>query len=163
MPWRSVVLKPLYSARTLYDPGWRLGALYSPASFVTKVFVTPLSVSTTVTVAPDTVPPLWSVTVPMIRPKLPCEHSGRQSRSTPITPPRICKALRTRTPQDLLSVECNGIISGPPVQILSREFGPMLPPKLDPPTIPTSKKVVKVSSCFPNLMPWHHQNLSPVS
>src|SRR5258706_11786860 len=111
-----MVLKPLASTRTLYVPGLRVGALYSPASFVTRVFVTPLSVSMTVTVAPDTTPPLWSVTVPMIRPALPCENSGRQSRSTPITPPSNCAAFRNPTPQDFLLVERKEIISGPPVQ-----------------------------------------------
>src|SRR5467141_2181014 len=115
MFWRSMVLKPLASARTLYAPGMRLGALYSPGSFVIKVFVTPLSVSVTDTVAPEMTPPLWSVIVPRIRPELPCENSGRQSRSIPITPPSNCNALRKLTPQDLL-LEFNELISGPPVQ-----------------------------------------------
>src|SRR5712691_5788938 len=116
MFWRSMVLKPLASTRTLYVLGMRVGALYSPGSFVVKIFDTPLSVSVTVTVAPDMTPPLWSVIVPRIRPELPCENSGRQSRSIPITPPSNCTAFRKRTPHDLLLVELKVIISGPPVQ-----------------------------------------------
>src|SRR5882762_7572206 len=116
MFWRSTALKPLASTRTLYVPGLRVGALYSPGSFVTKVFVTPLSVSVMVTVAPATTPPLWSVTVPTIRPALPCENSGRQSSSIPIVPTSNCKALRNSTPQGFLLVEFEELISGPPVQ-----------------------------------------------
>src|SRR5205807_9804557 len=110
------VLKPLASARTLYALGTRFGALYSPGSFVTRIFDTPLSVSVTVTVAPDITPPLWSVTVPRIRPELPCENSGRQSRSIPIVPPSNCIAFRKRAPQDPLFAERKELISGPPVQ-----------------------------------------------
>src|SRR5713101_7944704 len=116
MFWRSMVLKPLISTRTLYVLGMRVGALYSPGSFVIKVFVTPLSVSVTVTVAPDMTPPLWSVTVPMIRPRLPCENSGRQSRTTPITPPSSRQTFLNPTVQGFLLVEFNELISGPPVQ-----------------------------------------------
>src|SRR5260370_17428288 len=36
-----------------------------------------------VTVAFDITPPVWSVTVPRMRPKLPCENSGRENRNTP--------------------------------------------------------------------------------
>src|SRR5467141_3983409 len=111
-----MVLKPLASTRTLYVLGMRVGALYSPGSFVTKIFDTPLSVSVTVTVAPATTPPLWSVTVPIIRPELPCEKSGRQSRSTPITPHSNCAAFHNRTSQDFLLVEFKELICGPPVQ-----------------------------------------------
>src|SRR5467141_3850361 len=111
-----MVLKPLASTRTLYVLGMRVGALYSPGSFVTKIFDTPLSVYVMVTVAPATTPPLWSVTVPRIRPELPCENSGRQSRSTPIVPPSNLIAFRKRVPQDPLFVESKELISGPPVQ-----------------------------------------------
>src|SRR5207253_3265244 len=88
--WRSTVLKPLASARTVYFPGCRLGALYSPASSVVSARDTPLSTSRTVTVAPAITPPVWSVTVPRIRPELPCEKRGRQTRSMPSV------ALKTR-------------------------------------------------------------------
>src|SRR5712664_2823982 len=123
-----MALKPLASTRTLYVLGTRVGALYSPGSFVTKVFDTPLSVSVTVTVAPATTPPLWSVIVPMIRPKLPCENNGRQSRSTPIAPPSNCTAFRKLTPQNLLLVERKGFISGPPVQNSQSRISPQLRP-----------------------------------
>src|ERR1700704_3491596 len=114
--WRSTVLKPLASTRTLYVPELSGGALYSPGSFVTRVFVTPLSVSVMVTVAPATTPPLWSVTVPTIRPALPCENSGRQRNSSPIVPLSNSKAFRNPTPQGRLLVEFEELISGPPVQ-----------------------------------------------
>src|SRR5882762_5262214 len=135
--WRSMVLKPLASTRTLYVPGLRVGALYSPASFVTRVFVTPLSVSMTVTVAPDTTPPLWSVTVPMIRPALPCENSGRQSRSIAIAPHTSCAAFRNPTPQDLLLVEFKELISRPPVQNGESRTWPRASPLVRSPTAPT--------------------------
>src|SRR5690242_20477905 len=111
-----MVLNPLASARTLYVLGRRVGALYSPGSLVTRVFVTPLSGAVTVTVATEMTPPLWSVTVPRIRPELPCENSGRQSRSTPIAPASNCRAFRKRTPQNLLPSEGKELIAGPPVQ-----------------------------------------------
>src|SRR5467141_2822616 len=121
-----MVLKPLASTRTLYVPGLRVGALYSPASFDVRVFATPLSVSVAVTVAPDMTPPVWSVTVPRIRPELPCENSGRQSRSTPIVLPSNCMAFRKLTPQNLLLVERKGFISGPPVQNSQSRISPQL-------------------------------------
>src|SRR5882672_3845667 len=126
--WRSTVLNPFASTRTLYVLGMRVGALYSPGSFVTRVLETPLSVSVTVTVAPDTTPPLWSVTVPRIRPELPCENNGRQSRSTPIAPPSNCMAFRKLTPQDLLLVERKEFISRPPVQKSQSRILPQLHP-----------------------------------
>src|SRR5712692_8970117 len=128
MFWRSTVLKPLASARTLYVLGTRVGALYSPGSFVVRTFDTPLSVSVTVTVAPATTPPLWSVTVPRIWPELPCENSGRQSRSIPITPPSNCKALRKPPPQDLLLVDRRELICGPPVQNVQSRMWPQASP-----------------------------------
>src|ERR1700730_5713720 len=44
----------------------------------------PLCTSVTVTVAPAITPPLWSVTVPRIRPAVPCANEGRHRRNTPI-------------------------------------------------------------------------------
>src|SRR5437660_11511436 len=70
--------------------GRRLGALYSPAVSVVTVRVRFLCVSTIVTVAPTTAPPVWSVTAPRIRPALPCEKSccaenkSRLSDTSPI-------------------------------------------------------------------------------
>jgi hypothetical protein len=37
----------------------------------------------TVTVAPEMTPPVWSETVPRMRPKLPCENSGIENSSKP--------------------------------------------------------------------------------
>src|SRR6266851_6039231 len=111
-----MALKPLASTRTVYDPGVRLGALYIPSSFVTNDFVTPLSVSVTVTAALEMTPPLWSVIVPQSLPKTPCEDSGRLSRSTPIVPSSSCRAFGKRTLQDVLRAERKELISGPPVQ-----------------------------------------------
>src|SRR5258708_448734 len=85
----------------------------------------------TVTVAPATTPPLWSVTVPLIRPKLPCENAGRQSKSTANTPPSNCTAFLLRAPQHLLLSAVTEFISGPPVQDcpMSRFcFWPRTPP-----------------------------------
>jgi hypothetical protein len=40
-----------------------------------------------VTVAPDMTPPVWSVTVPRIRPKLPWEYRERENSKTPTAAP----------------------------------------------------------------------------
>src|SRR5712692_7418965 len=64
-------------------PGIRVGALYSPASSVIRVRATPLSLSTMVTVAPAMTPPLWSVTIPRMRPKLAWENSETENNNTP--------------------------------------------------------------------------------
>src|SRR6266852_8240175 len=101
MFWRSNTLKPLASTRTLYVPGERLGALYSPASFATRAFATPLSVSKTVTVAPAMTPPLWSVTVPRMRPKLAWENSEIENSNTPRITPSVEIAFPARAFSDL--------------------------------------------------------------
>src|ERR1700692_3783995 len=111
--WRSSFLKPFDSARTVKAPGVRLGALYSPASSVGSVRVTPLAVSSTVTVAPATTPPLWSVTVPIMRPKLPCENAGRQSKSTPKLTVSNWMALLHHPLEDTFPFELKEFISRP--------------------------------------------------
>src|SRR5260370_15719847 len=88
-----MALKPLNSARTLYAPGVRLGALYAPDSSVVRGREVPLWTSRMVTVAPEMAPPFASVTVPTIRPELPCENAGRLSRSTPNITPKTCNAF----------------------------------------------------------------------
>src|ERR1700682_972887 len=93
MFWRSVVLKPLNSARTLYAPGIRFGALYAPDSSVVRGREVPLWTSKMVTAAPVIAPPFASVTVPTMRPELPCENAGTQIRSTPNITPKTCRAF----------------------------------------------------------------------
>src|SRR6267142_1747309 len=93
MFWRSVVLKPLNSARTLYAPGVRFGALYAPDSSVVRGREVPLWTSKMVTVAPVIAPPFASVMVPTIRPELPCENTGWQSSSTPNITPNTCRVF----------------------------------------------------------------------
>src|SRR4030088_1811411 len=90
---RSVVLKPLNSTRTLYAPGVRFGALYAPDSSVVRGREVPLWTSKIVTVAPVIAPPFTSVTVPTMRPALPCENAGRHSRKIPSTAPKTCRAF----------------------------------------------------------------------
>src|SRR6266849_3585409 len=68
-------------------PGIRVGALYSPASSVVRVRATPLSLSMIVTVAPDMTPPLWSETIPRMRPKLACENNETVNSNTPRAAP----------------------------------------------------------------------------
>src|ERR1700720_328242 len=94
-----------------------VGALYAPVSSVVSVRERPLCVSKTVTVAPDTTPPLWSVTFPRMRPKLPCEYAGKQSKSRAKTAPNNCIALRHRTPQVVFGMEVKPFILGPPSNI----------------------------------------------
>src|SRR5580693_6893926 len=93
-----------------------VGALYSPASSVVSVRATPLCVSKTVTVAPDTTPPLWSVTDPRIRPKLPCAKAGRQSKSVPNTTTPNRTYFWKSTPRAFSPIECKELIFGPPIQ-----------------------------------------------
>src|SRR5579863_8508883 len=102
--WRSSFLKPLASARTVYAPGVRFGALYSPASSDVRVRETPLAVSMTVTVAPATTPPLWSVTVPIMRPVLPCENAGTLSNRTPNATASTLNMFRRCPPADIFFV-----------------------------------------------------------
>src|SRR5439155_16945149 len=79
---RSTVLKPVSSALTRYVPGGRLGALYAPASSVTRTRDVPLSTSVTVTLTPPITAPVASVTLPRIRPVLPCENTGTETRKS---------------------------------------------------------------------------------
>ena len=55
---------------------------WTPAASVTKLRAMPLSVSITVTAAPASTAPVWSVTLPRIRPKLPCASSETENSST---------------------------------------------------------------------------------
>src|SRR5579864_615863 len=80
--------------------GVKLGALYSPDSSVVRTRVTPRSVSMIVTVAPATTPLLWSVTVPRIRPKSPCENTGKLSTSNQSIPPKNCEIFLERLRPD---------------------------------------------------------------
>src|SRR5215471_9964342 len=78
---RSVALNPGYCAFTIYVPGVSSGALYAPASSVVSVRVVPRCVSITEMVAPETIPPLKSVTAPVILPVLPpCEKAGTEAK-----------------------------------------------------------------------------------
>src|ERR1700730_2932697 len=95
-PECSIVLKPLASTRAEYVPGSRSGATYSPAWPVVKVRETPLWASKTVTMAPAIVPPLASVTVPEMRPRLPCANKGRQITNNKIVAPGISEIVLAR-------------------------------------------------------------------
>src|SRR5437879_3873497 len=75
---RSNVLNPGNSTRTVYVPGISVGSLYSPASSVVTVRAGPLCVSIMLTVAPGRTAPVESLTLPRIRPKLPCPNSARE-------------------------------------------------------------------------------------
>src|SRR5438093_2025454 len=79
---RSSLLNPGSSARTVYVRGIRLGAFYSPASSVVRVRARPLSLSIMLTVAPGMTAPVESLTLPRIRPKLPCADSAKEKSNT---------------------------------------------------------------------------------
>src|SRR5262249_5578713 len=64
----SLVLNVGAAALTEYRPGFRLGAEYSPAEFVSRTRFALVSVFRTVTFAFDTTAPLLSVTRPTMRP-----------------------------------------------------------------------------------------------
>src|SRR5437773_1434465 len=79
---RDSVLNPGNSTRTVYVPGIRVGALYSPASSDVTVRVRPLCVSIMFTVAPGRTAPVGSLTLPRIRPKLPCAIRAKEKSNT---------------------------------------------------------------------------------
>src|SRR5438034_3596023 len=79
---RESVLNPGNSTRTVYVPGVNVGALYSPASSEVTVRARPLCVSMMLTVAPGMTAPVGSLTLPRIRPKLPCADSAREKSNT---------------------------------------------------------------------------------
>ena len=85
---RSMLLKPVSSARIRYVPGRRLGALYAPASSVVRTRDVPLSTSVTVTLAPPMTAPDESVMLPRIRPIFACENTGTEIRNTERHRPR---------------------------------------------------------------------------
>src|SRR5579864_1167071 len=103
--------------------GVKLGALYSPDSSVVRTRATPRCVSMTVTVAPATTPLVWSVTVPRIRPKSPCENTGKLSTSNQSIPPKNCKIFLERLRPDR-SPEYIEFISHPPTQELDCDTTP---------------------------------------
>jgi hypothetical protein len=67
----------------------------------------------TLTVAPETTPPLVSVTVPMMRPRLPCENAGTQSKSTAKETVSNLIAFQHQPPEDPSLVFFIELISGP--------------------------------------------------
>src|SRR5207247_4526118 len=79
---RSNVLNPGNSTRTVYVPGISVGALYCPTSSVVRVRARPLCVSMMLTVAPGRTAPVGSLTLPRIRPKLPCADSAKEKNKT---------------------------------------------------------------------------------
>jgi len=66
---RTSVENPVFAKVSLYVPATIEDVSYTPESFVTKVFETPVSTFTTVTVAPGTAAPVLSVTVPLMSPE----------------------------------------------------------------------------------------------
>src|SRR6266571_2879230 len=79
---RSNVLNPGNSTRTVYVPGISVGALYCPASSEVTVRARPLCVSNILMVAPGRTAPVESVTLPRIRPKLPCANNAKEKSNT---------------------------------------------------------------------------------
>src|SRR3989441_3876593 len=72
MPFAIAVLNPFASASTLYSPGFRLVATYTPALFVVRVMATFVFTFVIRTVAPGITAPLVSTTIPLIVPNSPC-------------------------------------------------------------------------------------------
>src|SRR5579864_1635493 len=97
-----------------------VGALYSPASSVVRVRATPLSLSMIVTVAPDMTPPVWSVTAPRRRPKVPWENSDMENSSTPRTVDNKNAILFLRPQKDVRNPDVLGLIVSPLQEFLDR-------------------------------------------
>src|ERR1700674_830712 len=68
----------------------------------------------TVTVAPAITPPLWSVSVPKIRPALPCENAGRQIKNIPIIAPSSCTTCFILGDVDVVIIDCCKFIEPTP-------------------------------------------------
>jgi hypothetical protein len=98
-----------------------------PALSVVKDRETPLATSTTVTVAPTMTPPLWSVMLPKIRPKLSCEKAGRQTSNSAALMPNNLKAFVALLVTDFLEHDQEELIDPPGKQVWS----PMHPASSD--------------------------------
>src|SRR5437899_1109369 len=96
-----------------YVPGGRLGALYAPASSVTRVREVPLSTFVIVTDAPGINAPDASVMLPRIRPVFPWENEGIEVRKianhTPKNNPTFFESESIRTSG--LKVKVPGVLS----------------------------------------------------
>src|SRR5439155_25378839 len=79
---RAKVLKPGNSTRTVYVPGIRVGALYRPASSGVTGRARPLCVSTIRMLAPGRTAPVWSLTLPRIRPKFARANIAKEKSNT---------------------------------------------------------------------------------
>src|SRR5258708_39805167 len=69
-------------------PGSRADAKYAPAASEVKARASPLCTSVTVTVAPGITEPLWSETLPVMRPSSACGNAGRQINDSARVAPR---------------------------------------------------------------------------
>jgi hypothetical protein len=87
-----------------------LGAEYCPPVSVVTVRATPLATSVTVTVAFATAPPLESVTIPLIRPKV-WEWAGKDNNSPKHTPERVSTLFELT--QLLMHRKKNNIVNTP--------------------------------------------------
>jgi hypothetical protein len=65
------------------------------------------------TVAPDMTPPVWSATVPRMRPKLPCENSGTENSNTPSEANSRNVILLVRRKKDARNTEVLELIVSP--------------------------------------------------
>ena len=91
-------LEALCVQRTVYVPGVKSGATYAAAASAVKLRATPVSLFVTVTEAPVTAPPDWSVTVPRIRPVLICEKISAGVHSNLLLGATRPRSLRGRDP-----------------------------------------------------------------
>src|ERR1700756_4331783 len=67
-----------------------------------------------VTVAPEMTPPVWSVTVPRMRPKLPCENSDTENSNTPSVASSREVTLLVRPRKDVQDPDGIELIVSPP-------------------------------------------------
>ena len=84
--------------------------MYSPALSAVSVLVWPRSTSITETMAPAMAPPVWSVTVPRIRPAFPWEKTGRLINNTPRHRHTARNAFKTQRAQDASTPNATGCI-----------------------------------------------------
>src|SRR5439155_23003560 len=84
-----MLLKPVFSALTVYAPGGSDGKKYSPASLVVTVRVALVPVLTTVTVTSAAIAPLESRTSPPIEPNVWPKANWPVRRTHPRTNRRV--------------------------------------------------------------------------
>ena len=94
MPERTTLLKPAYSAVTVYCPGASCGTAYSPLSLTITLRLSFVPTLVMVIFAPGTTAPLSSVTRPTTVARTPCAVTSDTNTKVAMNPFRRERILR---------------------------------------------------------------------